>query len=302
MKTVIFDIDGTLADVSHRLHHLEGEKNWDAFFADAPNDPLIEPVAAIARAFFLSREPYTVVIVSARPEKCRRETQIWLQNNHVPYARLYMRGDNDFRPDNQIKAEILQQLTDDGHEPFLVIDDRPQVVDMWRSFGLKCLAAEWNDGRSKYAGKVILDMMVGPSSAGKSTFIRNQYKPCDVVSPDQIRQDYSLGHSPEDLRRTWEIAHALVKARLEIGLPTVLDATNIKRKDRLAVLGIVPSGQLVTYNVIDRRLEDKLTDRAHRSEDLVLKHHKTFVSQLPDILRGDDQGNVIVNDYRKHKV
>lgn len=44
-KTIVFDIDGTLADLSHRRHHVESRpKNWDAFFEDIsedkPNAPL----------------------------------------------------------------------------------------------------------------------------------------------------------------------------------------------------------------------------------------------------------------------
>jgi predicted kinase len=312
MKAVIFDIDGTLADVKHRLHYLENGKDWNGFFSQMHDDPVIEPVAELARLLYAGisngiKQPfdYAILIVSARPDDYRFETGKWLNANHIPFQKLYMRKSGDFRRDDIVKAEILQQILDDGYEPFLVVDDRPMVVDMWRSHGITTLQCAPDEKTlSKYAGKRILTMMVGPAGAGKSTHIdkESHWFARDVVSADVIRADYGLTHSPEDLRRTWEIVHALVKTRLEIGLRTILDATNIKRKDRLAILDLVPEGQLVDYVVIDRRLEDKLADRGSRSEELVLKHHRTFVSQLPDILRGDDQGNVIVNDHRKHKV
>jgi predicted kinase len=310
MKAVIFDIDGTLADVSHRLHYLENGKDWNGFFSQMHLDPVIEPIAELARLLYAGisngiKQPfdYAILIVSARPDDYRFETGKWLNANHIPFQKLYMRKSGDFRRDDIVKSEILQQILDDGYEPFLVVDDRPMVVDMWRSHGITTLqCAPDEKSLSKYAGKQILTMMVGPSGAGKTTHIEQKYGTKNVVSPDDIRQMYDLSHHPEDLKRTWEIAHALIKARLDIGLPTILDATNIKRKDRLAILDLVPEGQLVDYVVIDRRLEDKLADRGSRSEELVLKHHRTFVSQLPDILRGDDQGNVIVNDHRKHKV
>ena len=39
-KAVIFDIDGTLADCSHRLHHVTGDKrDWNKFFAEMSEDP-----------------------------------------------------------------------------------------------------------------------------------------------------------------------------------------------------------------------------------------------------------------------
>lgn len=313
MRAVIFDIDGTLADVQHRLHHLENGRDWNGFFSEMDRDPVIEPVAWLARQ--LDRGgPHKILIVSARPDDYRQMTVQWLiRNGLTGYERLYMRKSGDFRRDDIVKAEILQQILDDGYEPFLVVDDRPMVVDMWRSHGITTLQCAPDEKTlSRYAGKRILTMMVGPSGAGKTTFIRSNLGNDnglndtefnrDVVSADHIREQYDLTHSPEDLKRTWEIVHALIKARLDIGLRTILDATNIKRKDRLAVLALVPEGQLVEYVVIDRRLEQKLQDRGNRSEDLVLKHHRTFVSQLPSILKGDDQGNVFVSDKREHKV
>ncbi len=39
-SVAVFDIDGVLADVRHRLHHVAARpKDWDAFFGAAPQDP-----------------------------------------------------------------------------------------------------------------------------------------------------------------------------------------------------------------------------------------------------------------------
>lgn len=296
MKAIIFDIDGTLADVNHRLHHLP---NWPKFFADMDKDPVVEPVAATLRSFFHGPDNYQVIIVSARPDDYRLITGQWLDRNFIPYHRLYMRKSGDFRKDSIVKAEILEQIISDGYNPFLVIDDRPEVVEMWRSYGICTLQCAADDMKGKHDGVHCLDVLVGPSGAGKSTWVQQNAKPHDIISTDALREQYGWGHSPEDLNKTWSYAHSLLKARLENQIYTVFDATNIKRKDRLNLLHNVPKGQYVKYIVIDRPLDEKMKDRGSRSEELVLKHHRTFTSQVKHVLMGDELPNVVVEDKRK---
>lgn len=301
MRCVIFDIDGTLSDVRHRLHYLEGEqKDWLGFFSDMIDDPPIESVVwlnqTLSRSCFENNE-FAVIIVTARPDDYRNETLEWLKKHSVYYNRMYMRNSGDFRADDIVKLEILQQILEDGYEPFLVIDDRPQVVDMWRSYGISTLQCFSNESESRYDNQCLLTMMVGPSGAGKSTYTRN-YKESEIVSSDAIRELHGWGHSPEDLKKTWNYIHGLISVRLKNGMRTILDATNIKKKDRDNIHRSVPRGQLVEYLIIDRDLDEKLRDRGWRSEELILKHHKIFKSQLKDILNADNRPNVIVRDLR----
>jgi len=307
MRAVIFDIDGTLADVQHRLHHLEGtEKSWPAFFEAAVHDEPIEPIVWLARELFRSsnilnhEKPFQVLVVTARPDSYREPTLEWL-NKHKIFAdgALYMRKEGDYRADNIVKQEILQQILEDGYEPFLVVDDRPQVVEMWRAFGLTCLQCAPDEPvHTPYTGMTLLHMMVGPAGAGKSTYVEEHYEPHVVVSTDRIRLQYNLTQHPDDMARTWKLAHGLIKARLEAGFFTVLDATNLKRKDRLKVLAQVPKGVLVQYVLIDRDYDQKLKSRGWRSEELVSKHHKAFKAALPDLQNCDDQPNVMIKDVR----
>lgn len=313
MRAVIFDVDGTVVNVDHRLHHLSNpdldrNQQWNAFFADIPNDTPIEPIVWLNQMLrfanghrdnIINDKRAAILVVSARPETYKQDTIDQLKEHGVFYDALYMRGENDTRADQIVKAEILQKIIDDGYEPFLAVDDRPQVVKMWREFGITCLQCAPDEPlRSKYAGQALLTMLVGPAGAGKSTLAEKLYDKRAVVSTDAIREEYGWGHSPDDLKRTWEYTRAQLRARLECGLAAVLDATNIKRKDRLNILSIVPKGQLVNYVVIDRSLDDKLKDRGWRPEELVLKHHRTFQANLRDILDGDQQDNVIVYDKR----
>jgi uncharacterized HAD superfamily protein len=135
-KDVIVDIDGTLADVSHRLHHIRGKrKKWQKFFAlmseDKPVKEVIDKVAELAKT-------HNIYIVSGRPEDYRAITEEWLDLHEVPYNALYMREAEDHRPDDIVKQEILDKHFDSGRIK-LVIEDRPRVIRMWKKNGLNVL-------------------------------------------------------------------------------------------------------------------------------------------------------------------
>lgn len=148
-KCFIFDIDGTLADCQHRRHLVElsetrKKKDWDKFFALAPKDPVLEPVAMVFRALVAR---YPILIVSARRFEEREATTKWLRQNGLwAYPKkLYMREKDDKRDDDVFKHEVLQQIRAEGWEPVGVFDDRKRVVDMWRREGLTCFhVAEGN--------------------------------------------------------------------------------------------------------------------------------------------------------------
>ena len=135
---VIVDLDGTLADCTHRLHHIRGgrRKNWDAFFGACHLDTPNAVVLALVKA--LEKE-HRVVFCSGRPERTRRATVQWLKDHlGVEDPDLYMRADSDRRSDDIVKRELLARIRGDGFDPQLAIDDRKRVVDMWRSEGLIC--------------------------------------------------------------------------------------------------------------------------------------------------------------------
>jgi hypothetical protein len=134
---IIFDIDGTLANGAHRRHHLEQTpKDWDSYQAQAHLDSCHEPVAVLARSLPLLA--HRVILCTGRGEHERTVTEEWLRRYQIPYAALYMRTQGDYRPDDEIKAELLEKMWRDGFEPELVFEDRDRVVKMWRGKGLVC--------------------------------------------------------------------------------------------------------------------------------------------------------------------
>lgn len=138
---IIVDIDGTVADLQHRLHFIQGEKkNWDAFFDACGKDAPIKPVCELIG--HLIEGGATIIFASGRSDRVREATLAWLERFNPtmqPYAfNLYMRKDGDHRPDHLVKREMLARIRKDGFNPMLAIDDRKQVVDMWRAEGLIC--------------------------------------------------------------------------------------------------------------------------------------------------------------------
>lgn len=159
--TIICDLDGTLCDITHRLHHVEqSPKNWDAFFSGVLGDSVNEPVLRVLQEMTLGNcgcsygsNHREIIFCSGRPERCRADTVEWLHraeedlfdpDPELENYKLYMRKDGDFRPDHEIKQEILDSSIDKDRVLF-VLDDRQQVVDMWRRNGLTCFqVAEGN--------------------------------------------------------------------------------------------------------------------------------------------------------------
>ena len=136
----VFDLDGTLADTRHRLHHLERRpKDWDAFFAAAPDDPPLETGVALARE---SAGECDVAYVTGRPEQCRAVTLAWLSAQGLPPGTLVMRSSGDRRPASTAKVALLRRLAA-GRVVAVVFDDDERVCDAYEAQGFPVVRARW---------------------------------------------------------------------------------------------------------------------------------------------------------------
>lgn len=134
----VFDIDGVLADVTHRLHHLDVNR-WERFFTAADRDPLLEEGARRLRAALAEHD---VVYLTGRPERNRRLTERWLARHGLPTEPLYMREDDDYRPARWVKREVLRELAR-TRTIASVIDDDPSVVRVLADDGWPVELATW---------------------------------------------------------------------------------------------------------------------------------------------------------------
>ena len=163
-KTIIFDLDGTLAIIDKRRilagKTVDGvptdKMDWDVFFdpdnvlnLDEPNPPVIK-MAQLFKA-----DGFKIVIFSGRNDRSFDTTTQWLNNNDVPFDLLVMRPDKfkdkswpiasgnpatkamRFMPDEILKKEMLDTFVDKD-DVLMCVDDRQKVVDMWRENGLTC--------------------------------------------------------------------------------------------------------------------------------------------------------------------
>ena len=129
-KAIIVDIDGTLAD----MRGIRGPFEWVKVLLDNPHQDSIEMIQD-----FKSLNKYKIIITTGRDGCCMQDTVVWLDKYKVPFDDFYMRPEGDFRKDNIIKSEIYMDHIRPKYDVKFVVDDRDQVVEMWRSLGLRVL-------------------------------------------------------------------------------------------------------------------------------------------------------------------
>ena len=129
-KAIIVDVDGTLAD----MRGVRSPFEWDKVLQDKPHQDVIELIKDLA-----SLNKYKIIITTGRDGSCMQDTVNWLVEYKVPFDDFYMRGEGDFRKDNIIKSEIYMDHIRPKYDVKFVVDDRDQVVEMWRSLGLRVL-------------------------------------------------------------------------------------------------------------------------------------------------------------------
>ena len=136
-RSVVFDMDGVLADAAGRQHHLEGaKKDWDAFFDACGDDPLIEDVAPLLE--LLDRD-LRVVLLTGRPVKVKNLTLEWLDCHKLRWDLLVMRPRGDYSAARQFKQTTLPELREAGLEPVLGFEDDVRNAEMFRASGVPCV-------------------------------------------------------------------------------------------------------------------------------------------------------------------
>lgn len=143
----IFDLDGTLANIEHRLHHIRSitlgenmdkwDANWPAFFAACDKDEPIHEVIEIMLA--LSSVGVTIWIVSGRSDAVIIQTRDWLRRHAILPDKLLMRPHDNHEPDEKLKENWIKDGTIKPDLIMCVFEDRKRVVDMWRRYGLRVL-------------------------------------------------------------------------------------------------------------------------------------------------------------------
>ena len=152
-KVIIFDIDGTLANSDHREHMIHRalvareEVNWDEYFEASRFDPPHYEIQWLNH-IMAEREDTELIVLTARPDYSRDMTEEWLTQHDIAHSELIMKDplpDGSYDKDYIFKEKVLDQLIAQGRKPFMVFEDRQNVVDMWRNRGIKCLQVQPGD-------------------------------------------------------------------------------------------------------------------------------------------------------------
>ncbi|MEU7475293.1 hypothetical protein AB0A63_04870 [Lentzea sp. NPDC042327] len=138
----VLDIDGTVADVQHRLHLLSSDSpvRWANFFDAAGGDGLLRQGAALAHRLAVDHD---IVWLTGRPVRIAELTRRWLAEYGLPAGTLLMQREGDRRPAQVVKLERLQEIRH-RRTVVMVVDDDPRVVSHLREAGLPVHHASWS--------------------------------------------------------------------------------------------------------------------------------------------------------------
>lgn len=147
-KVIIVDLDGTVANCDHRVHHAI-DKDWDLFHGAMISDTPHKHIVALLEA--LDMMGYDLLVVTGRPEKYRKTTMAWLEANGIDklFMNILMRPNDDYSSDFLLKLELLERYfgsIEAAKEAILfALDDRDQVAEAFRNAGIPCLQVAQGD-------------------------------------------------------------------------------------------------------------------------------------------------------------
>ena len=134
---VIFDLDGTLANVSHRVPLIDGTfAGWHRYNCACIDDTLYSSVADVAKA--LNRQGYEFWVVSGRAVEMMAATRYWFHEYFVVPDRIILRPIGDERPSDVLKRDWLNDGTIPVERVLCVFDDDTDAAWVYRAKGLTC--------------------------------------------------------------------------------------------------------------------------------------------------------------------
>ena len=154
-KAIVCDIDGVLLNSSHIMQEAEdlelyGDLKWDYFYNHCNDVEVIEETKVFIDSFVhatyevevepnvITIDSVTLIVSTARNEKCRVETIDKLARHEIFFNRMYMRKQDDRRPASEVKREHLLQIMEE-FDVIAFIDDDIENCEMAKSLGVLAL-------------------------------------------------------------------------------------------------------------------------------------------------------------------
>jgi len=142
-KIFVFDLDGTMCNVKHRLHYVvvdksKGEKKqFTPFYKAIPNDTPIDEIVALNYAL----NEQNIYLITGRSSKGAEDTLEWLAKYGIKWNKLFMRYKQNFEHDVDLKQHMASDFMENIR---FAVEDRPRVVQMWRENNVPCIAMPWD--------------------------------------------------------------------------------------------------------------------------------------------------------------
>lgn len=147
---VIFDVDGTLCDVRSVRHYVERppgavgfRRDFVQFHRASEACPSFPRVAALASR--VREQGFAVVVVTGREARWRELTLRWLEKQRIGFDDLLTRPAGDYRPDAEVKEELLMEICT-RWAPTLAVDDRDDILTVWQAAGIATVAVTGTGG------------------------------------------------------------------------------------------------------------------------------------------------------------
>jgi phosphoglycolate phosphatase-like HAD superfamily hydrolase len=133
--TVIFDLDGTIADtMTYEKHHKAKNGKHPDFAREALSVGVDEDI--VKKMKKAKDKGEEVVILTARSAHYRDETKKWLTKNGIPYDALVMRPTDNLKKDQRVKRELLEEDILPKFDVKKAYDDRKRNRKMFEKLGI----------------------------------------------------------------------------------------------------------------------------------------------------------------------
>lgn len=140
-KAIIFDIDGTLSDPSHRIHLYKAGK-YDEFNASCHLDMPIKTICELCHVLSRNKD-IDIIFLTGRTDINAEKTRKWIETYIKPkYGyKLIMRKYGDTRPSTITKKEAYEDIKQEFNV-IMAFDDRKDIISMWKTLNIICFHIE----------------------------------------------------------------------------------------------------------------------------------------------------------------
>jgi len=147
LDCLIVDVDGTLALHENRRSPFEYWKVGE----DILNRPVADLLTHLQHSLGRKENMYTLIMTGRENlsdedgQTISNLTQAWLDKHLILFDDIFIRAEGDHRPDFEVKRELWEKNVKGKYNVLYVLDDRKQVIDMWREQGLTVLDVAGNE-------------------------------------------------------------------------------------------------------------------------------------------------------------